>query len=355
MRTYNVLRELSRRYRVIFLHGSYSRYKEGCTHIPTLRIESVHHITAGSQHWLSQVLNFGLIREGYEIIKRAKPKVIINESIWGGVAALLLQGLTGIPYILDQQNAEFLRVGRSMRWAGCLTKQWELVLCDRAEKVLCVSEVDRRAFIEAGVKTEKLLIIPNGVDLERFRHDEDAGARVRTNWGWHGPVVLFFGALAYPPNLEAIDIIDRQIAPRVLASIPEARFIIVGPSPPRKKHNSWLTFIGAMERIEDYVNASNVVICPLRSGGGTRLKILESIACSKPVISTSLGAEGLIGEETETHLIVRDDWESFSREVVRVVRGDKFPEPSAKFVARYSWTRIAELLIDQIDALPPRA
>ena len=353
MRTYNVLRELSRRYHVILLHGSYSRYREGCTHIPTL--PSVHSITAGYRHWFSQVLNPELIGKGCEVIRRDKPKVIINESIWGGAAVLFLQGFTGIPYILDQQNAEFLRVGRSSPWAGCLTKQWELVLCDRAEKVLCVSEVDRRALIGAGLKAEKLVIIPNGVDLEQFRPDVQAGARIRAHWGWDGPVILFFGDLAYPPNVEAIDTIYREIAPRVLASLPEARFIIVGPSPPWRGPNRWLTFVGAKERIEDYINASDVVICPLRSGGGTRLKILESIACGKPVISTSVGAEGLIEKETEPHLVVRDDWELFSAEVIRLAREKTFPGPSQRFLAKYSWARIVELIVDQIEALPSRA
>ena len=89
-----------------------------------------------------------------------------------------------------------------------------------------------------------------------------------------------------------------------------------------------------------YINAADAVAVPVRSGGGTRLKILESIACATPVVSTSVGAEGINRPACAPLLTVADDWDAFAAALAapRDVKAGNVPGP---FLDMYSWATIA--------------
>jgi glycosyltransferase involved in cell wall biosynthesis len=132
-------------------------------------------------------------------------------------------------------------------------------------------------------------VVENGVDNAYF-----AEAR-----GEHEPGrVLFLGALDYRPNLDAVGLLLETVWPRVRAQEPSARLCLVGRSPPP----SLVARVAALPDVElhadvpdvrPYLGQSGVMVVPLRAGGGSRLKILEALAASLPVVSTRLGAEGL--------------------------------------------------------------
>jgi glycosyltransferase involved in cell wall biosynthesis len=100
--------------------------------------------------------------------------------------------------------------------------------------------------------------------------------------------------------------------------------------------------------MEDYINASDVVICPLRSGGGTRFKILEAVACGKKVVSTTIGAEALTGGEMENNLTCVDDWDQFASEIVNAVHSKSDAAPGNDFINKYSWDRLFPVIKSQI-------
>ncbi len=158
------------------------------------------------------------------------------------------------------------------------------------------------------------------------------------------PLILFNGKLDYKPNLEAVEIILKEILPRVLNEFPRAKFLVVGNNPPLELSHDNLIFTGVVDCIEDYINASDVVICPLLSGGGTRFKILEAIACGKPVISTTLGAEGLVNKEIEPYLKCKDNWDQFAQEVIHAIHNKGVSEPDVSLLEKYSWKRIVKIL-----------
>lgn len=270
----------------------------------------------------SQIFNPLLLIESLKIIKNEKPDVIIAEFTWSGLHAILLRMLTGTPYILDEHNVEYLRFKRMQRGnrvaVFCL-KIYERVSCRYASNVYCVSEVDKMFLhSELHVDTNKIIIVPNMVDGSKFFHNTEKREIIRTKMGIDNntPFILFFGKLDYKPNLEAVEIIHNDISQNVLDYIPNAKFIIVGDNPPTTFMHDSIIYTGLVEHIEDYINASDVVICPLVSGGGTRIKILESLACGKTVISTSIGAEGILKNDT---LKIIDGWDAFAYEIVAVV------------------------------------
>jgi glycosyltransferase involved in cell wall biosynthesis len=203
---------------------------------------------------------------------------------------------------------------------------------------------------ELGVAKEKIVVVPNGVDTNKFYADSGRRDQMRDSLGVSAgtPLILFFGKLDYKPNSQALDIILNRVLPEVLNEVPDARFLVAGSNPPSDLSHDNLVFVGVVDLIEDYINASDVVICPLTSGGGTRFKILEAIACGKRVISTTIGAEGLEGRETEHCLTCVDDWSHFAQEVVRAIRNGASLESGEAFTQKYDWRHVTEPLRSQI-------
>lgn len=164
--------------------------------------------------------------------------------------------------------------------------------------VVC-SQLDAARATAAGVP--RVSVIPNSyprVDQPRGR------VPVRVP-----PTVLFPGTLRYPPNADAADYLASEVAPALRRLVPDVRIRLVGrgtkalsglDDPPR------LTMVGQVEDIEAELAGADVIVVPLRFGSGTRLKILEAMAHRIPVVSTTLGAEGL-GVEDGVHLLLADD------------------------------------------------
>jgi len=302
----------------------------------------------------SQVFNPLLILVGLVLACRHRYSFILAETGWSGLHAMLLSWLTRIPYVLDEHNVEsvaFKRMNRGGRLGPILLKLYERAVCRFAHKIFCVSEEDRQLLAsEFNLGMEKIVVVPNGVDIERFHPDRNKRGVTRDILGIpeNTPLILFNGKLDYRPNYDAVGTIYREIIPRVINEVPDAKFLIIGNHPPLEFSHGSLVFINTVDRIEDYLNAADAVICPLLSGGGTRFKILEAIACGKRVISTTVGAEGLIGKETEAHLTCVDDWGQFASEVIDAIDGDHDAEPNRHFVRKFSWDNITEVMKSQV-------
>lgn len=354
-RIYNITKCLAADFRVTLL---YVRYRQ------LLITEDINDPLVNSKHFrvtgitsfgkYSQIFNPLLIITGLLLYCRERFSFILAETGWSGLHALLLSSLTRIPYVIDEHNVEwvaFKRMNRGGKLGVSLLKLYERIICRLANKLICVSEVDKELLAsELKIPRSKIVVIPNAVDLERFHPDTSERDMVRQTLGVsaNAPLILFNGKLDYKPNYEAVGLIFHSIMPRVLKDIPNAKFLIVGNNPPPEFHHDGLIFTGTVDSIEDYINASDVVICPLLSGGGTRFKILEAIACGKRVISTTIGAEALIGQETEAHLTCVNDWDHFALDIIKALREDIDTEPSEGFKNKYGWTHATQVLKSRV-------
>jgi glycosyltransferase involved in cell wall biosynthesis len=201
----------------------------------------------------------------------------------------------------------------------------------------------------------RLTVIENGVDTERFRNAGSDGPRRR---------LVFVGTMDYYPNVEAAVWFTRRIWPRVRERFPEWRLTLVGGNPTsavRELGNEpQVEVTGTVPDVRPYYQDAVASIVPLHTGGGTRLKILEAMASGVPVISTSIGAEGLAVSPGKNIDIVDDEagWlpalEALSR---RDRLWDERASSGLELVrARYDWRMLGERLYQEyrswLGALP---
>ena len=293
----------------------------------------------------SQILNFSLILKGIKIMKKEKPDIILASHLFSALNAIITSWFTQTPYFLDEHNVEYMRhkkLYKNRKLQQIFLKFYEKFACKIAKKILCVSATDKNLLIsDLKIKKEKTLVIPNAVDTKKFFPSNKNTLKIKEKLKLENePVILFFGKLDYKPNYEAIKIIHNEIMIRVLKKIPNAKFLVVGDNPPLKLGHPNIIFTGLVDKIEDYINASDLVICPLLSGGGTRIKILEALSCEKIVISTLIGAEGIDLGKTQKSLLIRDDWDEFSNEIISILdkKDLKFDLDSSMF----SWKKVIE-------------
>ena len=163
-----------------------------------------------------------------------------------------------------------------------------LRLCDA--HTVC-SEREREMLL-ARVPEARIEVVGNGVDCDFFAQ-APAGSSARQD-------VLFMGRMDYHANIDAALYFVREVWPLVRQRRPELRLTIVGAQPSKAilaLREQGITVTGTVDDVRPYYRSALVSVVPLRVGGGTRLKVLEAMAAGTPVISTTLGAEGL----TTTH------------------------------------------------------
>jgi polysaccharide biosynthesis protein PslH len=221
----------------------------------------------------------------------------------------------------------------------------EIAAYENADAV-CVCSLADQQRLAKDAPAARTVVIPNAADVEGMQPRPSDPAPV-------ADTVLFFGLLSSVPNVDGLGFFVREIWPRILAVRPAAQFLIVGakPAPALKVlEGQGVTIVGPVDDLRPYLSRAAVVVVPLRLGSGTRLKILESWAMARPVVSTSLGAEGLDSVAGE-HLLIADDPAEFAAAVIRVLSD---PELAAKLSASgralvsesYSWHGVAKSLAD---------
>lgn len=333
IRAYNLLKHLAPEHDMLLLTPS-SATNAACD-LPVRVIET------GAPGRRRQMASIATYRRLSAILRDERPDMLLLEFPWGGLHTAVLSRRLRIPFVLDAHNVEGDRFRTTRPRIAALVALYEHFVARAAARVWCVSEHDRERFLRTGVQASRIDVVPNGVDAAVLRPDADARARTRAALGINDAtrMVFFFGQLDYAPNREALAIIEREIAPRLANGGSDHRIIIAGKGGPAIGTRGRVRSVGAVEAIAPYINAADIVLAPLVSGGGTRLKILESIACGTPVVSTTVGAEGIDRAVCGDLLTVADGWEAFAEAIGRV-SGAKPRNVPASFVDMYSWANI---------------
>ena len=218
----------------------------------------------------------------------------------------------------------------------------------KSSAVVVCSEVDAERARSHGLAGPA--VVPNGYPVV-----ERPVGRTRVT---SPPVVLFQGLLTYPANVEAAKWLVEEVAPALRATVPEARIRLVGKhqpelaeldDPPR------VSIVGRVADIADELASADLVVVPVRYGSGTRLKILEAFAQRVPVVSTTLGAEGL-GVEDGVHLLLGDTAPELAAACARLLgddalRGEVTERAHALFIERFQ----SDVVEEQIARLARRA
>jgi sugar transferase (PEP-CTERM/EpsH1 system associated) len=257
------------------------------------------------------------------------------------------------PVVLDEHNVEYdlLRqvadVERSplRRLFGRLEAAKALREERRAWTVVdgCVttSAVDE-AEIRRTCPSVRTAVVPNSVDTDHFTPaavpvDQDS--------------MVFVGRMDYRPNVDAVTWFALHVLPRVRRTRPAAVLTVVGDGAPasvRRLAGPGVVLTGRVEDVRPYVHSAGVVVTPLRAGGGTRLKVLEALSMAKPLVSTTVGVEGLDVAGGE-HLLLADDPDEMADDVLRLMLdpalGARIGAAGRSLVVeRYGWAAAAARL-----------
>jgi glycosyltransferase involved in cell wall biosynthesis len=256
---------------------------------------------------------------------------------------------TGLPVVLDEHNAVwtiFARLARQERGIKRLVmelewrrlRRYEGQVCRSAAAVMSVSAEDRAALLDAGA-AEPIPIIPIAVDVAGIQpvpRTPDAQG------------ILSMATMYWPPNVDSVMWFAREVLPHIRRELPDAPFYVVGARPPAEvtalANDPTIQVTGYVEDPTLYLESSALLIVPLRAGGGMRVKILEALARGIPVVSTTIGAEGIDVTHGE-HLLIADEPVAFAEAVVRVLRdralGDRLAEAGRRHaLTRYDWRAV---------------
>ena len=206
------------------------------------------------------------------------------------------------------------------------------------DRVLVCSEMD---IARSGCSN--VSVMANGYELpwEPVDHDDPHDA--------DKPTFTFVGVMGYPPNVDAVRWFADRVLPLVHRTGPGARFRIVGRSAEAVADLDLfdgVSVVGAVDSMRDELAAADVAVVPIRSGAGTRLKVLEAMANGLPMVSTTVGCEGIDVADRQ-QLLIADGPEAFAAACLEAatdvaLRRRMIQAGRARFEERYTWSAIRE-------------
>lgn len=378
IRVYNLMKALSREHEVflISLMQQDSR-RENAVHLGDIcEVVSLHESEWFAPGGLKSALGFfssrprsavstydrAVHRAVRDAIGRISPDVLVVSTL--GVVEYVGRDC-GVPMVLEEHNCEYAVLRRTadripgklkrLRYALGWKKfaRWEAKMCGLFDAVAMVSEEDRRMLLDAAPGLPDVRVIPNGVDT---------GYYDPSLWDPQEGTLLYNGAMTYGANRDAVRHYVDAIYPVIRSRLPNVRLLVTG-----RTDGVDLTGIsdcpgveltGYVQDIRDVLKKSAACIVPLREGGGSRLKILEAMAAGVPVVSTSMGAEGIEVVSGE-HLLIADTPESFVDAIARML-GDHSLRESLRSAARalveqrYSWESIGARFVEMVESVADR-
>jgi glycosyltransferase involved in cell wall biosynthesis len=269
----------------------------------------------------------------------------------------------GVPILYDAHNVEWqlvARHGATLRWPARAVASMEAARVRREEREACVSaslvtavsEIDAHS-LSALAPSARIRVIPIAIDVSRGPSPRRPVA---------DPTVLFVGGLHWPPNARALTWLTADVWPLVRRAVPHAQLVCIGRATAGQRAHletfAGVTAVGAVDDIEPWFERARVLVVPLLSGSGMRVKILDALARAVPVVTTRLGCEG-IDAVPGKHLLVADDPATFGADVVRLLRDDAFAATVAAngrelALERYDLAAVEARILDAVETVAPR-
>lgn len=222
-------------------------------------------------------------------------------------------------------------------------ERWERDWAGRVRAVTATSQADAEAFERHGA--HEVVLVPNGVDAAGIEFEPPSP----------GADIVFVGHYGYRPNAYAAAELAKEILPRVRSSVAAAQLVLVGREHERPQVRPLgelpgVQLAGAVADVKPFLRSSRVTVIPLRTGSGTRLKVLEAMAAGVPVVSTSLGVAGLgltAGREALLGETPAELAEAARRVIVDNALAESLARAGRDLVERcYDWPIVATPLLD---------
>ena len=382
VKTWHVLRYLIQRGHevnlVTFYRDEEEQYlgvlKERCAQVVAIPIRRSHQ--ADGIYWLKSHLTgrpFIVERDDLAPFRQAVQKIVAEKAIDVIHADQLTMAQFALPpkghtgkwpaTIFDAHNAVWTIIKR-LKENSRLPLQPVLALETRRvrrhegqllrvfDRVLAVSEQDAQALVAAwqdgtpeAALRDKITVIPIAVDAEALTPvGRQAGSKN----------ILTLGTLHYPPNADGIRWFANEVFPRIQQSQPEATLTIVGKNPPAdflelaSKHPGVIRVTGYVPDLTPYLAESALMVVPVRAGGGIRVRILDAFARAMPVVTTTVGLEG-IQALPGRDVLVADSITDLAETVIRLMQDEQLQDSLAQNGRRlaetqYDWQIVLKTL-----------
>jgi len=369
LRTFNILKILAERHKIYFV--GFAQDESEFKYVPeikklceTVDIYKVSKTGYNRSFFLLAIRNLfsknPLIARRY-FVQEARERI---EQIFGQypidlvhmdmLALGLYKGiLKDTPVILTNHNVESLRL---YRWAGIeknllmksflfyqylKLRSFEQRICPEFDRCLVVSEYDKK-YLRDLCGVDNFAVVPNGVDISYFEPESE---ELRKNH------LVWVGGMTGPYNSDAVDFFIEKIWPLIKNKIPEATIDFAGGSPTQMLSNRALEdksvhVLGFVPDIRPIVQRASVFIAPIRIGSGTKIKVLNAMAQAKPVVATTVAAEGIDVTPGE-NILIADDPEDFGKKVLYLLRNEEIARKMGErardlMEKKYNWDVISK-------------
>lgn len=257
---------------------------------------------------------------------------------------LVEQTIEYLGYQSYAQNSKFWPIKPFLYYDISKINKWEKYYWQKADRLITMSQEDKN-FIQKEISQElNIDIVANGVDIHFFNQTQKKLPP--------DPTVLFVGTFKWLPNVDAVTFLVEEIWPKIISKIPNAKLHIVGFSPNKKilnygKQDS-ITVSGEVEDIRVAYGKAHVLLAPVRSGKGTRYKVLEAMATGTPIVATPLTVEGL-DLVADQHVLIASSIDDLASQTVKLLKDKslqkKLAENGKKLIEeKYSWQAISQNL-----------
>lgn len=370
LRTYNLVQRLQQNHHITYLcYGAPNAQLPACPNVTVVTLPSPIIEQKGASFYWALLENLFspnpyIVDRHYSKQLAEKVTTLITENRfdllhceWTPYSENIKHLFGSLPAILSAHNVEaqiwerYFLTERNLLKKAYIYLQWKKLvryesrIAASYSAIAVVSEPDRAVFVEA-YGCPQTEVVPNGVDEQYFA---PLSAALRPG------SMVFTGSMDWRPNQDGVRYFIEEVFPLIRQQMPFATFTVVGRKPPQ-----WLVELGAatdgvavtgtVDDVRPYIAQSVLYVVPLRVGGGSRLKILEALAMKKVVLSTSVGAEGLMVEEGCT-ILLRDTPQAMADAACRILGN-----PSAfshlgeagrdLILQHYTWDSIASTMAD---------
>jgi polysaccharide biosynthesis protein PslH len=373
IRSYNILLELARSHSITFVsfYGAHDNDAHADLAQVFDRVERIP-LRLPEARSFGELCEYGLrmfSREPYSISKYCRSEVrkrlqsLLRQDKYDVILCDFIFAAGAIPWdsplpkVVFTHNVEAViwqrhfTVAKNVIWKALSWKEWRAMeaaerrYLSLADHVLTVSENDRDVFAKY-IEPNRLSVIPTGVDTGYFAPSSEPEIA-------HS--LVFTGSMDWLPNEDGICYFLSDVLPLIRAEIPDVSLCIAGRRPSARlqelvSRETNVQLTGWVEDIRPFLARAEVFVVPLRIGGGTRLKIFEAMSMAKPVVATSIGAEGLPVERGK-HLAIGDDPTGFAEATIALLKDvERRRRMSAAARAlveeRYSWSHVGKIFGD---------
>lgn len=371
IRLYNIIRELSCRHKITLVCEKRNYQTEKDEKEVTKFCQKIITVPRKKQWTLTNILKTGL--SFYPFLVVGHTSLLMKQKIYDELkndnydlihveTFYVMQNLpqTRLPIVLAEQNIEYLVYKRFADKSNFLLRAllyidvakiryWEERFWNKANRIIAMSEQDRKIIAKTHVA-----VVPNGVDINKFRKLEVKSRKLEVK------TILFIGDFRWVQNRDAVEWLIKDILPKINQEVrnkkleARLRFWIVGKKIPDSirnlSNNKNVIFDeNAPDDTAEIFRKADLLVAPIRVGGGTKFKILEAMASGVPVVTTTVGIEGI-----ETHskqVLIADDAQGLADKTIAVLQNSalykKVAENARKLIEeKYDWKIIVKKLED---------